>query len=112
MLFFLSSLLTGVRASAAQNSPVTKTCLQCGAVLPSSVRACNFCDSSLSFDASSCGDISASPPPESQGRNAVSARPPDDLPRIVQQTDQAAAWRDELTLRMEAYRVRKRRRPA
>jgi len=32
----------GVEASAAQNLPVTKTCSQCGAVLLSTVRACNF----------------------------------------------------------------------
>src|SRR2546430_106632 len=48
MLFSRCSLLTGVEASAAQTLPVTKTCLQCGAVLPSSVRACNFCDSAFS----------------------------------------------------------------
>ena len=47
MLFLPGSLLTGVEASAAQNSSVTKTCLQCGAILPSSARACSFCDSSL-----------------------------------------------------------------
>ncbi len=41
------SLLAGVHASAAQNAPVTKTCLQCGAVLPSNVRVCNFCESTL-----------------------------------------------------------------
>src|SRR6266849_9739641 len=112
MLSSTGSLLTGVRASAAQNSPVTKTCLQCGAVLPSSVRACNFCDSSFSSNNSRCGDIFASPPPETQGPNAAPARPPDNLPRISPETDHAAAWRDELTVRMEAYRSRKRRRPA
>src|SRR5258708_2853181 len=111
MLFSAGSLLTGVRASAAQNSPVTKTCLQCGAVLPSSVRACNFCDSSFSLNTSRCGDISASSPPESQSQNSAPARAPQHLPRIAQETDQAAAWRDEVAVRMEAYRSRKRRRP-
>jgi uncharacterized RDD family membrane protein YckC len=90
VLFSSGSLLTGVGASAAQNAPVTKTCLQCGAVLPSSVRACNFCDSSFSWNTSCCGDISASLPPETQ---------------------HVEPWRDELTVRMEAYRARKRRRP-
>jgi len=36
-----------VHASAAQNAPVTKTCLHCGAVLPSNVRICSFCESTL-----------------------------------------------------------------
>ena len=36
-----------MHASAAQNAPVTKTCLQCGAVLPSNVRICSFCESTL-----------------------------------------------------------------
>src|SRR5256885_13346490 len=56
MVFLERSLLTGVEASAAQNLPVTKTCLQCGAVLPSSVGACNFCDSAFSVGPSSWND--------------------------------------------------------
>lgn len=36
-----------MHASAAQNAPVTKTCLQCGAVLPSNARICSFCESTL-----------------------------------------------------------------
>src|SRR6267154_1567114 len=62
MLFSKCSLLTGVEASAAQNLPVTKTCSQCGAVLLSTVPACNFCDSSFSVDTSSWeepSDVSA-----------------------------------------------------
>src|SRR5712692_10721633 len=101
MLFLTRSLLTGVEASAAQNSPVTKTCLQCGAVLPSSVRACNFCDSSFSLNTSRCGDISASSPQETQGQNSAPAPPPNSFPRIAQETDQAAAWRDEVAVRMD-----------
>src|SRR6202035_4247975 len=38
-------LLAGVDASAAQKQPVNKTCLQCGAILPSGISACRFCDS-------------------------------------------------------------------
>src|SRR5262245_53005659 len=37
------SLHTGVEASAAQNAPVTTTCLQCGSILPMGARACTFC---------------------------------------------------------------------
>jgi uncharacterized RDD family membrane protein YckC len=47
-----------------------------------------------------------------RGQDPVPPHIPDDLPRIAAHTDQAAAWRDELTVRMEAYRARKRRRPA
>jgi uncharacterized RDD family membrane protein YckC len=42
----------------------------------------------------------------------LSADAGDDLPRIAAQTDSASAWRSELSVRMEAYRARKRRRPA
>ncbi len=59
MVISNGSLLTGVDASAAQKQPVTKTCLQCSAVLPSSVRVCNFCDSSLTLELSSEAGFSA-----------------------------------------------------
>jgi uncharacterized RDD family membrane protein YckC len=68
---------------------VTKTCSQCGAILPSSVHACSFCDSSLI--ASSDWSASGIHP---QGSNHVSA------------------WRGELAQRMEAYRARRKRTPA
>jgi uncharacterized RDD family membrane protein YckC len=116
VLFSSGSLLTGVGASAAQNAPVTKTCLQCGAVLPSSVRACNFCDSSFSSSTYCYEDFSASPPPETLDRKAASANrsidSPGDPSSIHAQEDQASAWRGEVSVRMEAYRARKRRRPA
>lgn len=35
-----------------KTAPVTKTCLHCGAVLPSNVRICSFCESTLSPTAS------------------------------------------------------------
>jgi uncharacterized RDD family membrane protein YckC len=95
MIFFRCSLLTGVEASAAQNAPVTKTCLQCGAILPSSVRACNFCDSSVLADPSPFEELS---PSRTQGNLALK----DD-------SCQEAAWRGELAHRLEAYRVRRRR---
>src|SRR6266478_143563 len=95
MVFFQSSLLTGVEASAAQNAPVTKTCMQCGAILPSSVRVCDFCDSSFTTDPASLGDPSAS---RTQGNLALKAEP-----------GQEAAWRGELAHRLEAYRARRRK---
>jgi len=90
MLFSLRSLLTGVEASAAQNLPVTKTCSQCGAVLPSSVRACSFCDSSFSVGPSIWED-----PSDISANLAVNAEDP--------------GWRGELSQRLEAYRTRRRR---
>jgi uncharacterized RDD family membrane protein YckC len=98
------SLLTGVDASAAQKQPVTKTCLQCSAVLPTSVRVCNFCDSSLTLDLSSESGISASSVQKKPGA------------RIGLKHSQAAsdansdpAWRGELSQRLQTYRVRRRR---
>jgi len=113
VLFSFRTLLTGVGASAAQNAPVTKTCSQCGAILPSSIRACNFCDSSFPSALSSYEDSSASPPLDRLDQNAVAAilsAEATDGP--AHQTDDASAWRSELSVRMEAYRARKRRRPA
>jgi uncharacterized RDD family membrane protein YckC len=114
MVFSNCSLLTGVEASAAQNLPVTKTCSQCGAVLPSSVRACNFCDSSFSVGPSSWEDpsdisirenLAANPEPGSVEINRSRQRPIPHYPK------QNAPWRGELSQRMEAYRIRRKRVP-
>jgi uncharacterized RDD family membrane protein YckC len=116
----LCTLLTGVGASAAQNAPVTKTCLQCGAILPSSVRACHFCDSSFPSPLSSCKASSAYPPLDKPPSDELDPNPAatnlsldtaHDGPLIAAQTDDAPAWRSEVSVRMEAYRARKRRRP-
>jgi uncharacterized RDD family membrane protein YckC len=102
-----------VEASAAQNLPVTKTCSQCGAVLPSSVRACNFCDSSFSVCSSSWEESSAVSVAENLAANADPGRAGVDSSnaRLVasQQTEQDPAWRGELSQRIEAYRTRRRR---
>jgi uncharacterized RDD family membrane protein YckC len=83
---------------------VTKTCLQCGAVLPSRVRVCDFCDSSLTFDLSSPAEASAPDPQETtrlqMGRTNVQVAP---------SLDSDPAWRGELTRRLETYRARKRK---
>jgi uncharacterized RDD family membrane protein YckC len=98
------SLLTGVDASAAQKQPVTKTCLQCSAVLPARVRVCNFCDSSLTLDFSSESGIAASGTQEKPepriGRNHAQTGPG---------RDSDPTWRGELEQRLQAYRVRRRR---
>jgi uncharacterized RDD family membrane protein YckC len=100
----LGSLLTGVDASAAQKQPVTKTCLQCSAVLPTGVRVCNFCDSSLTLDLSSESGISTSGVQEKSrpriGRNHAQPAP---------DGSSDPAWRGELAQRLQTYRVRRRR---
>lgn len=113
MLFSKCSLLTGVDASAAQNSSVTKTCSQCGAVLPSSVRACNFCDSSFSVGPSAWEDSSDISARESLSAHADRASAGSDLsnrhPVVSHQAAQDAAWRGELAQRLDAYRSRRRK---
>src|SRR5258708_33959313 len=100
MVFFQSSLLTGVEASAAQNAPVTKTCLQCGAILPSSVRVCNFCDSSVSSIDASPQERGASSPAEARAPIAHSARhyaePALEPEIVVREAEQSANWQGEL----------------
>jgi uncharacterized RDD family membrane protein YckC len=113
MLSSTCTLLTGVDASAAQNSLVTKTCSQCGAVLLSSVRACNFCDSSFSVGPSAWeapSDLSAR---ESLVAHADTGSAGNDrsnrLPAISHQMEQDPAWRGELAQRVDAYRNRRRK---
>jgi uncharacterized RDD family membrane protein YckC len=113
MLFSKCSLLTGVDASAAQNSSVTKTCLQCGAVLPSSVRACNFCDSSFSVGPSSWDEPSDISTREYLASNASLGSAGTDRSRkntvISHPGEQDAPWRGELAQRLDAYRTRRRK---
>lgn len=100
-------------ASAAQNLPVTKTCLQCGAVLPSSVRACHFCESSFSADLSPLEPSRDAGKREHFSQN-VEARQNEaefhaDRPSVKRKDVHDAAWRGELAQRLEAYRTRRRR---
>ena len=113
MLSLNGSLLTGVDASAAQNLPVTKTCLQCGAVLPSSSRICQFCDSSFSINPCALESRSEIPPLGSLASNQDT-----DAPEIERQSRncasetvaaQEATWRGELEQRLKAYRRRRRK---
>ena len=110
---WLGSLLTGVEASAAQNAPVTKTCSQCGAVLPSSIRVCNFCDSSFSVDFSSSEEFSNTRAEANLSVNgpAGPAAPERLRGRTASQREiqQDAAWRGELAQRLAAYRTRRRK---
>lgn len=83
---------------------MTKTCLQCGAVLPSSVRACSFCDSSLAPELS----------PQASNSSLNSRVYPDPIIRrehseSAHSNESDPKWRGELTQRLQAYRARRRR---
>lgn len=126
MLFCGSSLLAGVDASAAQKQPVTKTCLQCGAILPSGILACRFCDSKFQAKlaapegASVLSRWGADPPewanelapasaveqPQEKEHVPLSNEATQDIP---DDTEPVSAWRGELANRVEAYRVRRRK---
>jgi uncharacterized RDD family membrane protein YckC len=84
--------------------------------LPSSVRACDFCDSSFLSSSSRYEDSSAFPAPENLRAQGASANSCADLSADAalnpDPPDPASAWQGELSMRMEAYRARKRRRPA
>jgi len=85
VLFSLRFTPAGVEASAAQNAPVTTTCLQCGSILPSGARACTFCDSRVESPANLPG-----------GTSTLS-------------TDASVAWRGEVSQRLASYRARRGR---
>ncbi len=92
---------------------MTKTCSQCGAVLPSSVRACNFCDSSFSVGPSSWEDPSVTSAGERPSANAhpgsAGIARSKRSPVVSHQIEQDAAWRGELAQRVDAYRTRRRK---
>jgi uncharacterized RDD family membrane protein YckC len=107
VLSCISSLLTGVEASAAQKRPVTKTCLQCGAVQPSNVRVCSFCESPLVVGFSSNTDS-----PEPRGRRdplAAVSLDPDASSGSPASFGTDAPWRGELANRLHTYRAKRRR---
>ncbi len=104
MLFSHRSLLTGVEASAAQKRPVTKTCLQCGAVQPSGLRVCNFCDSPLAVELSSHAEIST---PIAQAKRGVQVGR--NHPQAAPGEESEAVWRGELAQRLQSYRARRRK---
>ena len=79
---------TGVRASAAQNAPVNTICSQCGSVLASGVRECNFCEA-------------PELPPKQQAAAQAAGN------SYNESVD--GEWRREMNQRLQSYRVRKRR---
>jgi uncharacterized RDD family membrane protein YckC len=118
VLFLQRSLLAGVDASAAQKQPVTKTCLQCGAILPSGVSACRFCDSNYQAKLASperasvlsrCDLERSSSMDESCPEREAILLSSDGLPPREATPDPSAAWRGELSNRLQAYRVKRQR---
>jgi uncharacterized RDD family membrane protein YckC len=81
---------------------VTKTCLQCGAVLPSSVRNCNFCESSFSADFSSSEEFTVN---RTQEKLAPKTAP--ERSSSKREREQDTPWRGELAERLAAYRTRR-----
>lgn len=90
---------------------MTKTCSQCGAVLPSSVQACNFCDSSFSVGPSIWEDIPDISARENlEGHRGSAGIDHSGQPTaVLRQSGQDAAWRGELSRRLEAYRTRRKK---
>ena len=83
---------------------MTKTCLQCGAVQPSNVRACSFCDSTFLVESSAQADFSAPNPREiALSKSAPGTR----RPASTSATEET--WRGELAQRLQAYRARRRK---
>jgi uncharacterized RDD family membrane protein YckC len=106
-----------VDASAAQKQPVNKTCLQCGAILPSGISACRFCDSQFQ-PVGDTGRASVLPRHGAeQGAANADLRAigggicisPENSAVSPPEHDEPYAWRSELANRLEAYRLRRRK---
>lgn len=90
---------------------MTKTCSQCGAVLPAGTRVCQFCDSSFSVGFSAIAEPSDIPQVGISSRNVESARagtPSPELPASLsaEQTHESS-WRGELAERFRSNRTRR-----
>ncbi len=88
---------------------MTKTCSQCGAVLASSVRACNFCDSSFSVVPSVWEDSLNVSLRERIDLGAAGIADSERPLSVSPQLEQDVAWRGELAQRLDAYRTRRRK---
>jgi uncharacterized RDD family membrane protein YckC/ribosomal protein L40E len=105
-----------VDASAAQKQPVNKTCLQCGAILPSGVSVCRFCDSQFQSKGTERASVLPRHVAELTGSNADRLANGEGIcispePSTVSATepDEPYAWQSELANRVEAYRLRRRK---
>jgi uncharacterized RDD family membrane protein YckC len=77
------------------------------------VRACNFCDSSFSVDLHPWEESSATSAPQKAALNEIpgpaGSAHHNQIPIISPQMERDAAWRGELSQRLEAYRTRRRK---
>jgi uncharacterized RDD family membrane protein YckC len=103
MIFFACSSPRRSGCVRSAKQPVTKTCSQCGAVLPSGVRACHFCDLSLIPEPS----LQESRAPHKRGRQALDAE--FDRAESNISPEENTAWRGELAQKLAAYRVRRKK---
>lgn len=90
--------------TAAQNGPVIQICSHCGALLLEDVEKCSFCDAPLAepTDNSEPVAVSVSAPEGFHGANDT-----DDDPEPASSPE--PEWRQEVSRRLEAYRVRRGR---
>ena len=104
-------------ASAAQKQPVNKTCLQCGAISPSGISACRFCDSQFQpigereraavlprHDAELAGSNA-----DRRSSDAAICMSPENSAASPPESGAPYPWQSELAKRLEAYRVRRRK---
>jgi uncharacterized RDD family membrane protein YckC len=82
-------LLAGVRASAAQNTPVNTICSQCGSVLASGEHTCNFC--------------------ETPQLVPLEETVPQSVEQVSNNKSAHVQWRGELNDRLQAYRARRKK---
>jgi uncharacterized RDD family membrane protein YckC/ribosomal protein L40E len=107
-----------VDASAAQKQPVNKTCLQCGAILPSGISACRFCDSQFQPKGAPTERASVLPWHVAELTDSNADRlangegiciSPESSAVSTTEPDEPYAWQSELANRVEAYRLRRRK---
>ncbi len=105
-------------ASAAQKQPVNNTCLQCGAILPSGISACRFCDSQFQPRAAYAERASVLPRyladrtdsnADCRVNGAEICISPETSAVSDQEPDQPYTWQSELANRLDAYRLRRRK---
>jgi len=94
---------------------VTKTCLQCGAVLPAGTRVCQFCDSSFSVGFSAIVEPSDIPQVGIPPRTIETGEPRTGSLEFQASPGtnrtQDASWRGELAKRFRAYRTHRGKLP-
>lgn len=90
---------------------MTKTCSQCGAVLPAGTRVCQFCDSSFSVGFSAIVEPSDIPQVGIPSRNEETRRlgihSPEPQASCGTEGIQESSWRGELAERFRANRTRR-----